>query len=389
MHSKLIKLLPVHLGIVSMIVSNWRIGSITFADILITLGLLLLLPKIHKISKNQFIILASTLLILFANLAIHISIGGDITLVNVARVCKVLVLATFIILLYNHVTTNRLVSSTIKSLVGWAVAMAIFGFYIMLAISINAPYEFLWTFTRQDIISYMYRGMEGVIRARSLFSEPQYYGLFLNITLIVALFSKSEYKPKPVSIVIIIIAALSTLSFSTIPVTILITVIFLYLNYKSSILKSWITWATIIALVIAIALMWDQVNTTIIQRAVNILSGKDGSATLRLIESWSHIPYDHIFIGNGIGNTPAIWNNYSYVLSDLGIIPFILMLFFSLYLIKRSPTIGTAFILFSFQKGGYITSYYWMMILLLVLALYEAHDIKTDNNKSKILDENK
>lgn len=92
----------------------------------------------------------------------------------------------------------------------------------------------------------------------------------------------------------------------------------------------------------------------------------DTSGTARLSGSWDYV--NNYFIGNGVGNTPSIWNIFAYVLSDFGIFVLLLFLMVLGYLTYKNMYLGIILALFSFQRGGYLAAYYWCTVLLFFLA---------------------
>lgn len=123
---------------------------------------------------------------------------------------------------------------------------------------------------------------------------------------------------------------------------------------------------SIFVAIVLIIVFWDQFYNTFIIRASSLLNGVDTSGTARLSGSWDYV--NNLFMGNGIGNTPPIWNNFAYVLSDFGIVILLLFLAIFAYLTYKNPYLGVILIFFSFQRGGYLAAYYWCTVLLFFVA---------------------
>ena len=104
------------------------------------------------------------------------------------------------------------------------------------------------------------------------------------------------------------------------------------------------------------------------------------------VRSWNYVNKEHIFMGNGMGHTPEIWNIYAYVLSDLGLIAFILFCIFSVFLIIKNYKMGILFIVLNFQKGGYLSSAFWSYLLLLFIYINK-NDQKAELSRECLKDE--
>lgn len=125
-----------------------------------------------------------------------------------------------------------------------------------------------------------------------------------------------------------------------------------------------------------VVVFFDQFYITFFDRVITILNKQDTSASSRIVGSWQYV--QNIFIGNGVGMTAPIWNNFAYVLSDFGLIPFLGFLFWTLYLLKRNFYFGMFFILISFQKGGYLSFYYWLTICLFIIFSTKKYEAKKE-----------
>lgn len=125
---------------------------------------------------------------------------------------------------YNFIHENNLEVEALEILIKYTVVMCVIGIYINIALLTNAlPYEFFWTFTRQDAASYRFQGST-LIRMRSLASEPQYFGMLLNSVLSLAYFNNVGFKLSAKKELLIMACSFMTFSFSTIPVLIAIKI---------------------------------------------------------------------------------------------------------------------------------------------------------------------
>ena len=115
----------------------------------------------------------------------------------------------------------------------------------------------------------------------------------------------------------------------------------------------------------------DIIQVTLIDRTLDIINGKDSSASSRILESWQYINKENLISGNGIGHTPDIWNVYAYFLSDLGLVAFIALVLLSGYLVKKNYKLGILFIALNFQKGGYLAAPIYIFLLLIFLFAYK------------------
>lgn len=361
---------------VSFILVDWRLSFMTFADLfLIFIFGLLIFYNFKRsrflLTKKQILLMLFILILITFNVILNMFFNLSFShSEGIQGLAKVSFYLTTVILIFNYLNEFKLGVKLLKSLSIAAVIVTVIGIYIMVSIYLNGrlPYEFFWEFTRQDLHSYTYRGWgRSIIRMRSVFSEPAYLGFYLNAVLAILYFNRHNYQIKKSHELIIILGIILTFSYSSILV--FIGILFMrYLNWKDlfHFIKSKRNLLAILFTIIAIFLLWDTIEKTIIIRTQEIISGADGSGTSRLQGSWSYINYDNIVLGNGIGNTPAIWNVYAYILSDLGLVNFTLYLTLSFWLLCKNPKLGLVFIALGFQKGGYLGAGYWIFLLFIL-----------------------
>lgn len=227
----------------------------------------------------------------------------------------------------------------------------------------------IWKFLRQDSASYTFANSD-IIRLRGLMNEPAHFGITSCFTLVIAYFNNVDYKINVFKNIIIILSTLLTLSFSTLPFLFLILSV-KYLskkNKKRSLRNLLITSVVILSIIFTIIILYNEIQQTIFNRFDRILSMDDGSANARLGNSWSYIDLEHIFFGYGIGNSPEVlFNNYAYILTELGIFIFIFSVIFNLYVLNKNFLYGVSLFIFMFQKGGYLAAPFWIIITVYLI----------------------
>lgn len=226
--------------------------------------------------------------------------------------------------------------------------------------------RFVWTFTRQDYQSYFFGGNSDIVRTRSVFSEPAHMGFYLNSLF----FANLQFKVKKqlLFLPIITLGILTTLSYSMILIHGLLIVVYLgrYIA-KHQINWKWSYLLLSLPLIFAVIYFREFLYETMIVRSINIISGEDGSAYNRIIESWMYVDRRRIWFGNGIGHTPPVTNNYAYALSEFGLVGFVPFVVFSFYVSKKSMLAGILFIAMNFSRGGYLTPAFWIFVLIIMI----------------------
>lgn len=364
---------------ITFVLTDWRVYNVAISDIiLIIIMASLFFKRSIRMKSKQLLLYVWVLALVFSNIGFNLLFNTQfVSSDGIRGLLKVLLYMTAMMTLYNHIIFNHLQRKLLNILSITTVVICIIGIYISLAIYLNGilPYEFFWKFTRTDLASYTYRGWgRNIIRARSVFSEPAYMGYYLNSILGIFYFNKDKHKIDKKVDTLITVTILLSFSFSAIVVMGIIRVLH-YIDYKKihGILKPKYIFSAFVILVMVV-LMWDIIDKTIIIRTQQILSGADGSATARLLGSWAHINKDNIFIGNGIGNTPPLWNVFAYVLSDLGLIVFIVCIIFTALLCYLNLKMGLLFILQGFQKGAYLGVGFWIFMLLVIIYIEKRND---------------
>lgn len=354
--------------------SDWMLGIFSFSDYLFgMLFLIMVLSNNFKIRSTQYKWLIISLGIVVFNILQNYFINDDFVLkAGIAGLFKITMYTVVITSFYNFIDDYNLEKKLLYSInIGTIIVCAI-GFYISFALYTDGylPYEFFWNFTRTDSISYLFEGSENLYRIRSIFSEPSYLGYYLLIILGINLFNKKQIKSNKYFLLLLIVTIILTFSYSSIGIMALILILQCVSGETVKIIKhKKINYIYIgLSLVVLAALFYatrDIIQVTIIDRTLDIIAGKDSSATSRILESWQYINKEHLIGGNGIGHTPDIWNVYAYFLSDLGIIAFSGLVIFSGYLVKINYKLGILFIALNFQKGGYLAAPFYILVLLI------------------------
>lgn len=357
---------------VSFVVTDWMIGIFTLSDYIFALvSISLFISANYKVKKNQILWILLLLGIISANIVMNVNLNQNFVLkTGLAALIRISYYTAVVVGVYNYVKNQNLEARFLKILNVVTTVVCIIGVYITIALYSDGelPYEFFWTFTRTDLLSYAFNENPDFIRTRSVFSEPAYLGYFLNIVLAMNYFNKVNIRINKVFTIIISITLLLTFSYSAIGIMVMTQLLYFIDKVKLKKIK-WTKITTLYMFVFGIILLfsWDLINETIVHRTVDILSGKDGSAYFRIIRSWDYVNTKNIFLGNGIGHTPNIWNVYAYILSDLGLVAFVLSSLFSLYMLLVNFKMGIVFIALNFQKGGYLNPAFSILLLLIFI----------------------
>lgn len=357
---------------VAFVLSDWIYNNFTFSEyILVVVLTLLLLTLNFRLTNEQLLGILLTSGVLAAHIALQwffneafelrIAIPGMIKLLF--YIVSVSVIVNYI-RLYNYEKSFLFINNIA------AVITIILGLYITYALyqESRIPQEIFWRFTRRDIYSYYFESNPAIIRTRSLFSEPAHLGFYLNTLLVANLFTSLRLKMRLFFVGALSIGILLTFSYSMIAILAVICMLkILQLLIKKQLI--WSNWYLLIPIVVIILTIynWEVVNTTLIQRTLAVLTGQDTSARMRLFDSWQYVTRDNIVLGNGIGHTPVVTNVYAYALSDFGIAGFSIAGAITAWIAIKNWQIGVVFILLNSAKGGYLSSSYWFMIMILVM----------------------
>lgn len=357
---------------ISFVVTDWMFGIFALSEYILSIGLVFLfITGNFKINKKQIGWTTIILFIVSLNIIMNVYSNDEFILkTGIAALIKISFYSIMLISFYNYFKNRNIPDRFLKTNNIVAIIICIIGIYITIAIYSDGslPYEFFWKYTRTDRMSYAFNQNLDFIRTRSIFSEPSYLGYYLNIILGMNYFNKQNIKMSIINNLIITMTIILTFSYSAIGIMVFIQLMYLLDRDKIKYFKWNKSMYLYIGIVgIVVFLSWGIINETIIERTIVILKGEDLSAIGRLFDSWKYVNTEHLFRGNGVGHTADIWNIYAYILSDLGAIAFILFCLFSLYIIKVNLKMGLLFVALNFQKGGYLSSGFWIFLLLLFI----------------------
>lgn len=356
------------------VVNDWIIGLFSFSDIILGLVFLILISLkktvIHQRQIKILLIIFSS--ILFNSLLNYIFNNDFIISIAFAGTIKLIFYAVMIVLIYNFILYNELYYRFVAINNTIMIIISLIGLYILLSLYVYdlLPFEFFWTFTRND--GFRYIGEQTIFRVNSIFSEPAHFGYYLNTIILMNLNISKIKNSNLFFIFAAIIMNLMTLSYSSIGIM-LITLSLYYFknNYEKRQINNKIVLVGALATILLIFFQWDFINETLIQRSINILSGEDSSGINRLIGSWQYVNTNNIVLGNGIGHTPSIWSVYAYAISDLGLIGMSILIALNIYILKQDNSLGILFLLMNIAKGGYLSPIYWLMVVCFFLMINE------------------
>lgn len=256
-----------------------------------------------------------------------------------------------------------------------AVVILLLGVYIATAVylevntEIELPYAFLLRFTRLD--GHLFRRDIPIVRMKSIFEEPAHLGYYLNSILSVNVFGTFRLDKGRMFNLFLIVGILMTMSYSAIVIT--MTILLIKLVYK--ILKKDIAFSVnykvifpALIIVIIVFIFRDVLFTTFIRRTMELLDGTETSGYERLFDSWRYITRENLLLGVGFMHSQGyLWNNYAYAITEMGVIGLAIIGGFNLFLLKSNIGLGLVFLLLNFAKGGYLSSSYWFLILLILI----------------------
>ncbi|MFL2064782.1 hypothetical protein [Marinilactibacillus psychrotolerans] len=359
---------------ISFLVSDWGFSLFSFGElILIPLLPVVFLLAMDSFNKKDWTLLTSVGILVILHLSFQQFLNSELLIrPAIAASVKIAFFTTFIFSFFKYVIKFKLQRRflIILNIIG-IISIAI-GAYIYIAIiSEQLPFEFLWKFTRIDERSYFFRNTRYLVRMRSLFSEPAHFGFFLNTLLGINLLQNTRIKIPVILNGLLMISILFTFSFSSISIMVLVlflyTIKIIFTNVKSVKFNLLQIIIIIVTIGLIIYFTWDFIAIAIIQRAEEIVTGQDNSALERIVGSWKYVNSNTIWLGNGFGNTPIIWNNFAYFLSDGGIVFFILSILGTFYIMYINLGLGIFFILMNFQRGGYLSPTFSLFLVVILL----------------------
>lgn len=364
------------------LLSDFLHGGFSFADFIFAfiLGLLIITANI-RVRRKQAFWLSIPILISMLNIILLVQNGVSVSSSLLAsQFIKILFYLLATTSVYNFIKDRRLEGKFLKISTVVALISILTGLYITFAIYSEGllPYEFFWEFTRSHPTSYEFQGNPSIIRTRSLFSEPAHFGFFLLVILAANMFNKTGYKLNKPIIVFLILGIVSTLSYSMILGLLIVLFLYAVIYVKNnSIVWRRYYWVYLVASLAILFIFWEFIFLTLIDRTMRIISGQDPSTTNRLFESWQYIGSNNWILGNGIGHTPVITNNFAYVLSDFGIVGFIPLLVFTGILIYINTPFAILFVLLNMFRGGYLSASFWIVLLYFFLYSFKEKEKST------------
>lgn len=359
------------LGLITLVyvLMDWSLYVFAMSEFVIAIIFLLLffLKKLYLKPIDLRFAIALTTLLVTHNVINFIFNPSFIERLALAGTLKIMFLLFFVLTSYRLINEFQFKKLFLIILNYSALIVVLVGVYIVIAIQTgNYPYEFIWTFTRDDKTSYF---LMETIRMRSVFSEPAHMGYFLNSILSINLFTQYDFKFKKLLSLVMIGGIILTFSYSSIIITTIIMVTKLTLLIANGDLPTLDSKVLLLLIPVVILLFyrWEFFYRTIIIRTSNIIQGQDTSALSRFFDSWMYLSIDNVFTGNGIGNSPPITNIYAYMLTDFGLPIFLISIFITIILLKNNIGIGLTFLLLNIQKGGYLSPAFAFVVLLLFL----------------------
>lgn len=368
----------------SFILSDWLYGAFTFTELILGLvvGILIILGK-YRIHTHQFKWLALPIVLIGLHSIFHFMTNQEFDFrIAIIALIKLTFYLFIVIGIYNFIRVQKLEGSfllwnNIMALIVCLLAAYIaFAVYAEMNLDRNIPYEFLLQFTRVD--GHLYRRDIPIVRFKSIFEEPAHLGYYLNSVLMINLLNKVKLKSNWLFNSIIIVTGLLTLSYSAVFIMgcILILWVIKTIKVKNISLKwNYKMIFVLIGITIFIFVFRDLLYTTLIQRTSEIIAGTETSGYERLIISWRYINNETYLQGLGFMQTPGVlWNVFAYVWTEMGIMYFLFYILFILYIISLNVSVGIVFVLMNIAKGGYLSSSYWFLIILVII--YSSYNYK-------------
>lgn len=367
----------------SFVVSDWMWGIFTFSEYIIGMIIaLLIFTRQFKITKDQ----TKWIMAIIIFLTIHLIFQENFNelfkfKMGLAAFIKLIFYIFSITIVYNYIDKQNLRHRFLVFNNFMAIITCLLGYYIAIGILSEGAiqYEFLWNFTRSDITSYIFNnGQISFVRLKSVFSEPSYFGFYLNTILAMNYLNSNQIKINQKFSIAISITILLTFSYSAIAVMLLITSYYIYSTKKEWLkvnMKRVIVFGLILSLILSVLyiIFPEFFNYVFFQRTIDIFTDINNSGYSRLFGSWQYVNKTNFWLGNGLGHTPSIWNIYAYMISDLGVFGLIVFIFFTGVLLKSNKGLGLVFIVMNFSKGGYLSSSFWLFLLMILVYSTREH----------------
>lgn len=381
--NKLLEYSLLAIVVLSFMLSDWMLGIFTFTEYIIGIALTAaVLTGKFRIYLRQI----KWLLLLLSTISIHSfilnSLGTELNIrliiISLIKLLFYFIVVSWIINLINDLNHKYSflfivnIAAVVVFILGVYIALSV---YLELHTEISLPYERLLMYTRLD--GHLFRRDLPIVRMKSIFEEPAHLGYFLNTVLSVNILGPIKVEKSILFNSLLIIGIIMTMSYSAIAIMISIIVIKIFsvllgkefnpkMDYK----------LIIIALVplLIIFLFRDVLYTTFIVRTLELIDGTETSGYERLFDSWRFVNQSNFILGLGFMQSPgSLWNNYAYMLTELGVLGISILTGFNLFIAKRNAGLGLIFLFMNFAKGGYLSSSYWLLILLILLYSRESN----------------
>lgn len=357
----------------SFVLSDWMLSYFSFTELLIAptiIGVIIFRKVFITKSQIKWIVLPLTFILFNSMLQV---IFNDEFLLRPALI-SIVKLSFYIILvliLLNYIEKYQLQKKFLEMNNILAMVICLIAVYIGVAIYLEGaiPWRFFVTFTRTG--GNVFRRDPLIVRAKSIFMEPAHLGYYLNTILAFNLLNLGNIKIPLIYSSILILIIFLTFSYSAIGIMLLVLLLSYFknknnVNFSFKLNKYWLLLAISLALGF-IYIFRESIYITLIERTIRLIQGEESSGYERLVLSWQYVNRDNFLIGNGLLNTPSIWNNFAYIQSDLGLLASLIMICCIAILTVKNMYLGIFFIFMNVVKGGYLSPAYWFLILGVVL----------------------
>jgi hypothetical protein len=333
-------------------------------------------------------------------------VGGAILLVSPGSLSLVEFLKSFAKLNYYGLgaviigaVIHRIDQSALRMTIMWILLVhGLIAIYIY-AVQVSGaplPYTFFWTGQDSPLAASYFRG-DVFIRARGLFSEPSFLGIFQTVGLSLLLLDGHVWQRKMWILLVIIVSILLTFSFSS-AALLLVVLILLRSNTHRTVAKltprrivrfafQGVILVSLVVGILSTSVTRQTVETAIFARARDLLSGEDVSGMGRLVGSYETVNMmlrESPIIGTGLGGLGAslesnagslnlaqmlilqdaeAWNMLVYVFSSLGILG-LLILVMMLFLLWQNSTAAWVLLASMFASGAFLGPLFWIHVSL-------------------------
>lgn len=370
---------------VAFVLSDWLLGAFTFTEYILgaTLMVSFITGKFRIYRYQLKVIIVSIILIVFHS-TILISLGNEVDfrviMISLVKLTFYLIVIFWIINLVNDLKLKNnflfIINcfSVVIFLIGIYIALA---FYLNLNFEIELPYEFLLRFTRVD--GHLFRRDVPIVRMKSIFEEPAHLGYYFNSVLMTNVFGNQRIRFNWLFNSVLILGIVLSFSYSAIAILLIIlsikTIVTLFhREFKFSINFTFI--AACLSILVIIFAFRDVLYTTFISRTLELVSGTETSGYERLFDSWRYVSRNDLVLGLGFMQTPgSLWNNFAYYTTEFGLAGLIGVTVFTLLIFSRNKGLGIMFLFMNFAKGGYLSSSYWFLLLLILLYSKESETL--------------